>query len=483
MMKKILSSAILCICMFAALNAQESWSLEKCISHAQQNSLTMKQAEIGVENANLTEKLNKMERMPSLNADISGGYAFGRTINPITNSFQSISRGSNGFNLSAGYTIFNGGRIHNSIKQSQLDVAAQKAERQNIANSIALNVAAAYINVLFAEEQLSNAQTRLQQTQQQLKQTDRLIQAGTLPENDRLQILAQIAQDEQQVIAQENNVSIGYLNLKNLLLLEPDFDLQIVTLDDVPIPEDANPELYTLGDIYGKALQNQPIIHAGELRIQSANLDVSIARSGLLPSVGFFGNIRTDFATEVPDPTNIIDQGITILTPPQAVEINGNPSTIAFEQVVGRELADRTYFDQLNDNFGQSVGVSVTIPIYNRHRNKINIERARLGIINAEVTLEQSKQTLKADVQRAIADAKAAKKQLDAAQKSVNALETAYENTKRRFDLGAANTFEFTSAKNQVDLAKVDLTIARFDYLYRLKIVDFYQGKRITLND
>lgn len=481
MIKKLLSSAIFCICAFASVVAQEVWSLEKCITYAQQNSLTMKQAEIGVENTRLTEELNKMQRMPTLNADASGGYSFGRTIDPTTNTFQRLSRGTNGFSLSAGYLLFNGGRINNSIKQSKLDVAAQKAETEDISNNIALNVAAAYLNVLFAEEQLLNATTRLQQTQEQLKQTDRLIQAGTLPENERLQILAQIAQDEQQVVTQENSVAISYLSLKNLLLLEPNVDLKIVKPTEIFIPASASPELYTLTDIYGKAIQNQPIIRARELQIQSAGLDVDIAKSGMLPSISLFGNIRTDFATGVPDPANIIDPGEIIFSEPQPVQLNGSDGTIAFLRSEGLELGDRTYFDQLNDNFGQSVGVSLNIPIYNRHQNKISVERARLNIINAEIALEQSKQQLKADVQRAIADAKAAKKQLDAAQKSVNALEAAYENTKKRFDLGAANTFEFTSAKNQVDLSKVDLTIAKYDYLYKLKIVDFYQGKKITL--
>lgn len=482
-MKKLLFAILLCFSTLATIHAQ-AWSLEKCINHAQQNSLTMKQAEIGVENTRLTQKLNKMERMPALNADVSGGYAFGRTINPTTNTFQNISRGTNGFSLGANYIVYNGGRIHNNVKQSEFDVAAQRAETEDIANSIALNVAAAYINILFSEEQLQNANKRLQQTQEQLQQTDRLIQAGSLPENERLQILAQIAQDEQQVITQENSVEINYLNLKNLLLLEPDFELEIVNPGDLPIPADAAPELFKTNDIYNIALQNQPIIRAGELRIQSAGLGVDIAKAGKLPSVSLFGNVRTDFATGITDFSDPnIDNVTTVLGDPilyNSPDLGGDVVLSRYE-ISGVTFPDRKYTDQLSDNFGQSVGVSVNIPIYNRHRNNISIERARLNIINSEVALEQSKQQLKADVQRAIADAKAAKKQLEAAQKSVDALEAAYQNTQKRFDLGAANTFEFTSAKNQVDLSKVDLTIAKFDYLYKLKIVDFYQGKKITL--
>ncbi|MFT5167439.1 MAG: outer membrane protein [Saprospiraceae bacterium] len=483
MIKKILLSSVLIASTFFMVNAQQIWSLEKCIQYARQNSLTMKQAEVGIKNTKLTEKQSRMERMPSLNADGSGGYSFGRTIDPTTNTFQSLSRGTNSFSLGANVTVYNGGRINNTIQQSRLDVAAQKADTEDIANNISLSVAGAYLNILFGEEQLINATKRLQQTQEQLSQTDRLIQAGSLPENERLQILAQIAQNEQQVIAQENNVTISYLNLKNLLQLEPDFDLKVQDPGDIPIPADAAPELFNFKTIYNQALQAQPIIKAGELRIRSAGLEVDIAKSGMLPSLSFFGNIRTDFATGVPDFGNPnLDNVAVQLGDPALFNITGiGDVSVTPYNTTGVTFPDRGYIDQLNDNFGQSVGISLNVPIYNKHRNQINIERARLGILNSQITHEQNKQQLKADIQLAIADTKAAKKQLEAAQRTVDALQASYENTEKKFKLGAANTFEFTSAKNDLDLSKVDLTISKYDYLYKLKIVDFYQGKKITL--
>ncbi len=481
MIKKYLLAAILCIATLFSSEAQETWSLEKCISYAQQNSLSMKQAEIGIENTRLTEKQSKMERMPGISGSVSGGYSFGRTIDPTTNTFQAQSRGTNGISIGADYTLYNGGRINNTIKQSKLDLAAQKAETDDIARTLSLNVAAAYLNILFAEEQLTNASKRLEQTQEQLKQTNRLIQAGSLPENDRLQILATQAQNEQQVITNQNSVAISYLNLKNLLQVEPDYDLVIQKPGDITIPTDSDIDVLELKSVYQQALQNQPSIKAGELRIQSAGLDVDIAKSGKLPTVSLFGNLRTDYATGIPDPTNITDPGQLELGPPQLVNIAGADASVAFYQINGFKFGDRSYLDQLNDNFGQSIGVSIGVPIYNKHRNNINIERARLGIINTEIALEQTKQQLKNDVQRAIADAKAAKKQLEAAEKTLEALQASYENTEKKFNLGAANTFEYTSAKNQMDLSAVDLTIAKFDFLYKLKIVEFYQGKKITL--
>lgn len=482
MIKKALLLTLICGLSAITLQAQQPWSLEKCIRHAQQNSLSMKQAEVGVENANLTLQSSKSERLPNLSAGVSGGYSFGRTIDPITNTFENQARGSNSFNVSANYLLYNGGRINNSVEQGQINIAAQKAETQNIANTIALNVAAAYINILFSEEQLANAQKTLELSQDQLAQTNRLIAAGSLPENENLQILAQIAQNEQLVITQENAVTIGYLNLRNLLLLDDNEDFQIVNPGNISIPVDSDPDLYKFESIYAQALQTQPIIRAGELRRKAAELDVDIAKAGILPTLSFFGNLRTDFATGVPDFMNVIGDPVEVLGDPTILNVNGADVEVRQYVTSGLEFADRQYFDQIGDNFGQSVGLSLNIPIYSQDRNKINMERARLNIISTEVTNEQNKQNLKANIQLAIADAKAAKKQMEAAQRSVDALDAAYVNTGKRFELGAANSFEFTSAKNQLDQAQVTLTIAKYDYLYKLKIVDFYKGEQISLD-
>lgn len=480
MYKRSLFTLIWIALLTCSLSAQENWDLERCIRHAQQNSLSIKQAEINVANAKLTEKGAKLSRLPNLNASTSAGYQFGRTINPTTNSFDNISIGSNGISLNAGMTLFNGNRINNQIKQGRLDVAAQKASSEDIANTLALNVAAAYLNILFAEEQLENAKKRLELSKEQLGQTDKLIQAGSLPENDRLQILAQQATDEQAVVTQENSVAIAYLNMKNLLQLEPNYDMQ-VDRPEVIIPVD-DPSQFQLSDVYGRALTTQPIIRAGELLLQSAQMDISIAKSGMIPSLNIFGNIRTDYNSKAIDQNKVITDNVqTIWTDPAPVRIDGIDSEISEQRLTGFEFEKRNYFGQLSDNFGQSVGVSINIPIYNNGQNQIAVERARLGIISTEISNEQNKQQLKADIQRAIADAQAAKKALEASQRSNDALLASYENAQKRFQLGAINTFELTSSKNQLDQAQVDLIIAKYDYLYKLKIVDFYQGKKLSL--
>ncbi len=472
---------VFCFSLFGStIFAQEIWSLEKCVTQAQNNSLTIRRSQLNVSQAELTEKGSKLERLPYLNASISGGWQFGRTIDPSTNIFRSRDIGTNNISISTGIIIFDGFRINNNIKQAKLDLAAGKADLEDANLTIAVNVAAAYLNILFAEDQLVNGENRMKQSIDQLKQTDRLIQAGTLPENDRLQLLAQIATDEQFVITQENTVELTYLSLKNLLELEPDYDL-IIEHPDLSTP-DASIEVFTFDALYQQSLLNQPMIRANDLRYESALYDEKIAKSGMTPTLTAFGNVRSDVATDVTDFSNPnLDNTYYELGEEGPYQVNGVDVLVAPYDLKGVEFSNLGYWDQLDRNFGQSVGLTLSIPIYNNSRNKIAVERARLNVINTEITNEQTKQQLKTDVMRAITDAKAAKKQLEASQKSLDALEASYLNNEKKYKLGAINTFEFTTSKNQLDQAVVDHTIAKFDYIYKLKIVDYYRGEEITL--
>ena len=196
MLKTIILPILTLLFFFSAGNAQEKWSLEKCVQYAQQNNLSLKLSDLSVRNARLNEKGDRLSRYPSLNASGNGGEQYGRSINPITNAYENNSLGYNSWSVTANVTLFNGGRINNSIKQSQNDAAAAKADAEQTANDIALNVALAYLNILFSEDQLENARNRLSLTETQLDQTNRLIRAGTRPESDRLDIEAQKAQDD-----------------------------------------------------------------------------------------------------------------------------------------------------------------------------------------------------------------------------------------------------------------------------------------------
>lgn len=460
---------------------QESWSLEKCITYAQQNNLTVKQSQYQISNAELTLRGAKLNQYPSLNGSISGVNQFGRTIDPTTNTFNNQQILSNSISLDARITVYNGNRIKNQIEQGKLDLEAANLDAQATINDISLNVAAAYLNILLAEEQLEIANKALEQSQEQLDQTDKLIQAGTRPENERLDILAQVAQNEQTIIDAQNLVISNYLNLKQLLELDPKTSIKIQRPDiDVPV---ADPNAFKLEEVYTRALSSQPQVRAGEVRVKSAELDVDISRAGLLPSITAFGSISSNYSSFAKDFANPDFSNVSV-QPGQAqpVLINGEDATIASFETSGIVFPDKPYFDQMEENFGQLLGVSLNIPIFNNGQSRVAMERAKINVLNTQVSNKQVKNTLKTNIQRAIADARSAKESWEAAQRSVDAAQAAFDNAQKRIDLGAINTLEYSTSRNTLDRTKVDLVRAKYQYIFNLKVVDFYLGKEITIN-
>jgi len=459
-----------------AVFAQNTWTLEKCIQYAQQNNLSTMQAQYNIQDAQLLEKLNRFSRLPNVSARTSAGYQFGRTIDPTTNTFNNEGIGFNSFSVDAGVALYDGNRINNSIKQSKIDLEAARLDAQATSNDIALNIAAAYLSILLAEEQLQNAQTRLKLSNEQLEQTDKLIRAGSLPPNDRLDFIAQIALDEQAIVDAQNQVAIGYLNLKQLMEVDPNEEIAIVRPEGIDIPGGADPSAFRLDEVYTSALQTQPQIRAADLRLESAQLGEDIARASMLPTLSLFGSLNTNYSSAAQAPI------FGLVRSKQTVFIENMPVEIEFENEAPVDFQQVSYTDQINENFGQTVGASLSIPIYSNHRNRIQMERARIIALNTEVANRQQRQQLKADVQRAIADARAARESYNAAHRSVDAAQAAFDNAEKRFELGAINTLEYTTARNNLDRARVDLIRAKYQFIFNLKTVDFYLGRPIILD-
>lgn len=480
--KFTLSVALTALFSFALFAQEEVWSLERCIRYAQENTLQMKQAQFNIELAELSKKQANLARLPSLNGSLSGGWQFGRTINPTTNLFENETSFAGRIGIDAGLVLYDGSRINNTVKQTRLDLEAAQLEAQASANDLGLLVAQAYLSILLAEENLENAEKRVELSRRQLELTDKQIQAGTLPENDRLNFVAQIAIDEQAVIDGQNQVALNLLSLKNLLQIDPSVPFDIER-PDFDIPEGADPNIYSLNEVYNTALNTQPQIRAGEARLGSARLQENIAKAGIAPRVILFGNINTNYSSLFQDFNNPnLDDAMLVLNTPQPVKINGEDALLADYSLQGIVFPDVAFWDQINRNFGQSLGVSVSVPIYNNHTNRLNIERARLQALNQEVTNLQARQQLKTDVQRAIADARAAYRSMEAATRSLEAADAAFQNTEKRFNLGAINALEYTTARNNLDRAENDLTLAKYQFLFNLKVVDFYLGMPIKLD-
>jgi outer membrane protein len=478
MYKKLTFTFFACILICNGIFAQETWSLEKCVRYALQENINIKLAEIMVRSNQLSEKGSKYNRLPSLNGRIGGGYQFGRTIDPVTNAFNSLSIGTNSLSLDLGVTLYNGGRIESSIKQASYDLQAAMGDLAQTKNDISLLIAQSYLNVLFAEEQLDAAVKRKELTESQLSQVDKLIRAGARPQNDRLEILATIARNDQAIIAQENALETGLLSLKNLLQLDPSKDIQLEKPNAIVISADDNPDGLNLGDLYSSSIVNQPFIKADENRVKSAALGKNIARANLLPRLSAFAGLSANYSTRG-KAVDGFQEGIV----PRQFVFPDNPNTVipVGEVVTFPNLVDASYGNQIDENFGKSIGLSLNIPIYNNHATIIAMDQAELNMINTQYTSEINKQNLKNDIQTSLANARAAKRTLAASSRTVQASTAAFQNSEKQFQLGTINTFEYATAKNSLDQAEVDLIIAKYDYLFKLKVLDFYQGKKLEL--
>jgi len=495
MFRRLSTLSLLITALVLTGHAQDQvWSLQECIEYVRVNSLAMKQAEFGVELAELSEKQAKLSRLPSVNSNLSGGWQFGRTIDPTTNLFRNDATFAGRIGIDAGLILYNGNRINNSIKQGELDLQAAQLDAETAINNLSLQIAQAYLSVLLAEEQLDNSRQAVELSREQLEITDKQIRAGTLPENARLDFVAQVALDEQLIIDAENQVEIAFLTLKNLLELDPETPFDIERPEDITLPQVPDETAYPFSQVYGTALNTQPQIRAGEARLASTRLQENIAKSGMLPVVSLFGNISTNYSSLAQDfnnpnfdnaelkPDRPEDVLINLENVPPPLPSDPIPAQITSFSFDGVTFPDVPFGRQISNNFGQSVGLNVSIPIYNNHQNKLAVERARLQTLNQEVANLQAKQQLKTDVQRAVANAEASQRNLEAAQRSMEAAQTAFENAQKRYDLGVVNSLEYLTARNARDRAQISLTQARYQYLFDLKVVDFYLGRELTLD-
>ena len=427
------------------------WTLERCISYAIENNIQIKQSALQQESARLDKTQSLAQMFPNLNA--SGGFNmnFGRNIDPGTNAFVNEQVNSNNWRVGSNVTLFNGLRLLNSFKQSQLDLIAAEYDVQGLGNDISMNIATAFMQVMFNEELLLVAQEQFDITSEQLARTVKLVDAGSLPEGMAFDVEAQLASNELQVINMENALSASVLALKQMLNLQASENFRIKRPDsDVPM-EDLGTT--TVGTVYDHALNNWPQIKARETRLESARKSEQIAFASYTPTLSANGSVSTFFSSSFED----IDFTTFERTP-------------------------IPYGDQMERNLSESVGLSLSVPIFNGLQSRTAVKKARLGRMNAELQLQDQKNQLYSSVQQAYNDAQAAKRQYDASDKSVNATEKAFEYAEQRYKVGMMNTLEFNTSSNNVARSRSELLRSKYDYIFKMKVLDFYQGKPITFD-
>lgn len=486
--------AILLLVVFSALvtsgfaqQTPKPLSLPECVDIALKNNLRVRRGIFNVETANVNMFQAKMNFLPSLGAGSSQNFNFGRSINPVTNTFEAQRANSLNVQLSSSLLIFNGFRVTNSFRQSKVDVAAADEDLQKAKNDVIINVVTLYINVIFNKELLENNRYQLSSSQQQLERITRQVNAGALPKSNQLTQEAQVATNEVNLINQENALNLSLLQLKQAMQVpasEPmDVIIPEITLEQLVL--DATPD-----QVYSESLKTMPEIKSALLKVQSAQLALKAAKGSLYPRLSLNASAFSNYSSLN---TNIPQFGpVTPITDFSTVTPGANDRLVGFAYLPGLGGAPvftrsgerigtdpNGHFDQINENLSEQVGFQLQIPIFNNWSNRANVQRAAIQSEVARINEIEVQNTLRQTIESAYNDAYAASKTFAANQKQVSAREEAFRMVLQRFENGSANFVEKQIAENDLFQSRSDLTRAKYNFIFRKKILDFYQGKQI----
>lgn len=453
--------------MVTLVQAQSPMSLQECLEYAEERNLLIQQAEVSLDIAEVNLQEQQFARLPNLNFSTNAGINFGRTIDPATNTFDNQRISFNSMNLNAGVPLYNGGRINAGIKQQKANLLRARSDLQNSELNQLNGVAEAFLNVLMTQEQLAAARKSLELAEQQLAQTEKLIRAGTLPENERLNLEAQVASSQQSVIAVENTLEAAMIALKANMNYPMD-ELLEIEAPEVEIPADFSLNRFNFSDLYQNGKRAAPVVKSAEAGVESAQSGIPLARSSLLPTVSGFASLNSNYSSAGQE---IIDIN-TGFTDPLPAIVDGESVLVQLPST-NFETQDQPYTDQIDENFGQSIGLQLSIPIFNRLSGRAQVQRAKLNHLNAQLQYEQTLQTYGNQVQQILANTRAAEARYRAAQISVDAQRAAFANAQKRFQLGALNSLDLSTSQIALDQAELELIQAKYNYFYNIKLLEW----------
>jgi outer membrane protein len=411
--------------------------------------------------------------LPSLNVSGSGGSNFGRSIDPTTNSFIDEKIDNVNVNANASLLLFNAFRVMNTIRQSVNDKAAAESDYTKAKNDVILSVITLYTSVIFNQELFQNAQFQLKTTQQQLERTKKLEQAGSVPLGNVLDLEAQDATNELNLIQRENAYNLSLLQLKQSMQLPASTPLE------VEVPALNVEELSTIQSteqIYDIAKQNMPEIKAAVFRSESSNYALRASQGALLPRLSLNANAFTNYSSAA----KVLNNPVEIVNP--TIGYLGNDQTAivrSFGKAITGNFAEKQFGNQFSDNLSQSVTLNLTIPLFNGYTSRASVERNKVSITQANINLTDVENRLRQAIETAHNDATAAAKTFGSSAKAVKAREEAFRMTKQRYDAGASNYVDYQVSENNLFQAKSDQVRAKYDLIFKKKVLDFYQGKPI----
>ena len=448
-MKKILILIFTCLLSSQGLifSQQKVWSLEDCIKYAIENNIQIKQQAVQTEVQKNSLDLAKLKLLPTLNGSAGYNYSFGRALDQNTYRFYNQTLQSDNFYVGGQTPLFNGLQNYNSIQKNKSLVLASQEDLKNISDNVALNVALMYLQVLLNKELVAVDDNQLNITLQQIEKTRKLVDAGSVAKGNLLQIQAQAAQEELALINMKNQLETSYLTLTQLLELKTPAGFEI----EVPVINVDPNSLITgnIDEIYEIAIKNRPEIKSSELSLAASQYGLKIAKGGRSPQISLNYSVNSGYTYiyNIPEP-----------------------------------LTNDPFGTQIKNNRNSGVGLSLNIPILNGWQINKNISNSKLSVESSQFTLEGTKKQLYKNIQQAYTDAVAALKKLNVSIKAVASTEESFRYTEQKFNVGMVTPVDYNAAKTQLLNSQSDMTQAKFEFLFKTKVLDFYKGLPLTLN-
>ena len=441
MKKQYITFVTIAVLSAGSAMAQKQWNLKQCIEYAIEHNLTIKQQEAAKDESAVDLNTAKWSRLPDLNGSASHSFNFGRSLQ-MDNTYQQLNTQNTGLNLSTSIPLFTGMQIPNQIALSKLNLKAAVEDLNKAKEDISIQVTSAYLQVLFNEELAKVAHEQVALSEEMLKQKTAFFKVGKASEAELYEAKSRAAQDQLSAVQADNEYRLALLDLSQLLELPTPEGFGIVSPS---IDEDKDFSILTSpADIYSEALLIKPSIKAAQYRVEGAQKSIRIAQSGYYPQLSLGAGIATNYYN-----------------------------------VSGRENGN--FGSQLRDNFSQYIGLSLNIPIFNRFSTRNQVRKARIQQTTLNWQLEDAKKALYKEIQQAYYNAVNAESKFESSRTADEAAKASFNLMKEKYANGKATSTEFNEARTNWLKAVSDRIQAKYDYLFRTKILDFYKGVPLTL--
>jgi outer membrane protein len=447
MKKAILFLCVLGMLDFMPVKAQKVWSLQECFNYALENNLHVKRQELNVQYSknNLTQSY--FNTMPSFNAGVNYGYSSGKSIDMAKLEYVNVDYWSGDMGLNGNLTLFSGLQTYNNILKSKYDYLKSQADLEKSKNDMALLLTRAYLQILFAKELTDVAAKKLEVTSMQAERTRKMMEVGNVAQGEYLQIKAQESDDKTALINAQNDRDIAYLDLTQLLDLDSVAGFEIVVPMNMEVAVIS--PLESVQNIFDVALKTMPEIQSADYALKSSERELAMAWGQVSPTLDLSGNLSSRYSPNVDDPVD----------------------------------PDGTYTakEQLGDNFYKQVTFGLSIPIFNKLQIKNSISNAKLQVNDTKLQYDIAKNALYKEVQQAHADASAAREKYYSTVEAVKYNEEAFKYTSQKFEVGLVNSVDYNISQKNLISAQSNMLQAKYEYIFKLKILDLYMDKPIVL--